>query len=522
MTRTDATTPLPSILNPLAMSRLLLLLALLPPLAAAPAALAQPDLYGNVQLYPDPARADPGDAVSFGIIFSNTGTEPAPPFEVGLYFSTDRYLSGDDVLAGTVSLPGVGVQQNVNTGVTVAVPPLPRGGYFVLAVADHEDEVAELSESNNVNSGPITVRPAEGGPDLAFGFPWELEEDAVAPGGRVSVEYVVRNRGASAVGDFEVGYYLRPYNTGQIPPPPRILLEREVLGGLDAGEEEQESEQVTVPASTPPGDYTFTVWVDDRNVVAESNETNNRLGVGFLTVTGTPAPPAFAVTASAAPSAIAPGGTTTLTATATNASGSSAALDAWVEARRGGALVFQQFLDAGSLADGATATRSYRLRAPAGAPAGAYDLAFKVGTYPDAVLGSDAFEVTVAASGLAGGELGAGSVAPFEIVEALGGGLFAEAPTTAASAEPGDVSLVAWPNPAAGAVTLSYALTEASPVRLAVYDMLGRAVAVVAEGTVEAGAHEASLDASALPAGVYLIRLSTPHGARTTPLSIVR
>lgn len=46
-----------------------------------------------------------------------------------------------------------------------------------------------------------------------------------------------------------------------------------------------------------------------------------------------------------------------------------------------------------------------------------------------------------------------------------------------------------------------------SPVRLAVYDILGREVAVLADGMYSPGAHSVRFDASGLPSGVYIYRL---------------
>jgi hypothetical protein len=47
-------------------------------------------------------------------------------------------------------------------------------------------------------------------------------------------------------------------------------------------------------------------------------------------------------------------------------------------------------------------------------------------------------------------------------------------------------------------------------MRLAVYDLLGREVSVVAEGLAEAGRlYRITFDASRLPSGVYVARLSS-------------
>jgi hypothetical protein len=63
------------------------------------------------------------------------------------------------------------------------------------------------------------------------------------------------------------------------------------------------------------------------------------------------------------------------------------------------------------------------------------------------------------------------------------------------------------PNPFADATSVRFSLARAAAVRLAVYDALGREVAVLAEGLRAAGPHAVALDARGLPAGTYLYRL---------------
>lgn len=65
----------------------------------------------------------------------------------------------------------------------------------------------------------------------------------------------------------------------------------------------------------------------------------------------------------------------------------------------------------------------------------------------------------------------------------------------------------AYPNPLQTTATVRYALPEAADVRLAVYDLAGREVAVLAEGVRAAGVHDAAFDARGLASGLYLYRL---------------
>ncbi len=62
------------------------------------------------------------------------------------------------------------------------------------------------------------------------------------------------------------------------------------------------------------------------------------------------------------------------------------------------------------------------------------------------------------------------------------------------------------PNPAHGAATVMLALPQPSGVDLRVFDVLGRAVALLSDGRFEAGTHRLALDGAALPPGVYVVR----------------
>ena len=78
------------------------------------------------------------------------------------------------------------------------------------------------------------------------------------------------------------------------------------------------------------------------------------------------------------------------------------------------------------------------------------------------------------------------------------------------------------PNPAAGVARLRFELPAAADVRLAVYDVLGREVAVAADGRFAAGPQAASVDTSRLAPGLYIIRLTTPGAVRATRLTVLR
>jgi hypothetical protein len=59
-------------------------------------------------------------------------------------------------------------------------------------------------------------------------------------------------------------------------------------------------------------------------------------------------------------------------------------------------------------------------------------------------------------------------------------------------------------------------------VRMTVHDILGRRVAVLVDGMMPAGTHSVTFDASALPSGVYLLRLSAGSEVRLGKLTLLK
>ena len=263
------------------MTRLLLLAAAL---LAAPLASAQQcniTSTGGVNL--SDTRPSPGQTITVSHSFISDGNGPCPEVTVGHFFSDDAFFTDDDVLLGTVTLPPSEPNTNLPAAAEVTIPVgTPRGGYTILAVADYLDEI---DESNNVmRGGDLTIGGDANGPNLVI-VGADLEDDTAAPGDRVSVEYGVQNQGQTDVGDNVVGFVLVERNTGGLPPA-EIFLESEVIGNVEAGETEDDQEEVTIPTSVPPGDYAFVVVADYGNAIEEFDENDNDLTAGILTVTG--------------------------------------------------------------------------------------------------------------------------------------------------------------------------------------------------------------------------------------------
>jgi len=78
------------------------------------------------------------------------------------------------------------------------------------------------------------------------------------------------------------------------------------------------------------------------------------------------------------------------------------------------------------------------------------------------------------------------------------------------------------PNPFNSRATIRFGLQEAGRAKMTLYNLSGRETQILAFGRFEAGWHSATLDATDLPAGVYLVRLEAGGANLSTKAVIVR
>lgn len=117
-------------------------------------------------------------------------------------------------------------------------------------------------------------------------------------------------------------------------------------------------------------------------------------------------------------------------------------------------------------------------------------------------------------------KLGEKELSTLEGTYSLNGGakhpLIVEAPPEQFALEP-----IA-PNPTSRRATIEYALPRETDVTIDVYDVLGRRVQVLTEGTKAPGTYHASFEADRLPSGVYFVRMRTDSFAKTRRVTVVR
>ncbi|MEP0545591.1 MAG: CARDB domain-containing protein [Rhodothermales bacterium] len=456
----------------------------------------------------EPASADAGAEIEVDYAISNDGDEQAGESSLAFYFSTNQTLSSNDVLAKRTDIDEVDANDSSDDDEELTVPnSLDPGDYFLLVVADDRNDVTESAENNNTFAVPFTVTGGGGGgggdADLVVTNA-SVEPMTADAGAEVEVSYTIANEGGEEAGESQVAFY---FSTDRFLSSNDVLAEREDVDDLDADGSEDSDSDITVPNSLDPGDYFLLVVADEQNDVAESTENNNTFDVPF-TVTG---------------GGGGGDGDADLDVTSASVSPSSAEVGEDVQV-------------------------SYTIANDGDEQAGSFTLAFYFST--NRSLGSS----DVAAESISVDEVDAGDSEDGEVEFAVPSSLdpgdyfllvvaddgndvtesdesnntfaipFTVLMTTASEGTP-DVAFrlaAPAPNPATDRVTLGYSLSEAGPVHLAVYDVLGRRVATLVEATQPAGDHVADWDASGLASGTYVLRLSAAGEVRTRQATVVR
>jgi subtilase family serine protease len=235
---------------------------------------------------------------------ANSGGIASGDSTTRFYLSPDPTLSTGDRALQSHSVGAIGVGASVPFNVMLSVPSDTEGGtYYVIAVADGNQQVPESSETNNARSDLTRV-----GSDLRVSA---LTVPVRASAGvSFTVSDTTKNFGVGNAGESHTAFYLsanvlldasdKPLNVSRL------------VGPLLPNEQSVATSTITLPADTAPGAWYIIANADDSNEVAESNENNNSkfaaVNVG----------PDLSVSASTAPTTITAGTSITVSDTVKN------------------------------------------------------------------------------------------------------------------------------------------------------------------------------------------------------------
>ncbi len=80
----------------------------------------------------------------------------------------------------------------------------------------------------------------------------------------------------------------------------------------------------------------------------------------------------------------------------------------------------------------------------------------------------------------------------------------------------------AYPNPFNAVTTITFDLPKAGKMMLRVFDLLGREVAVLKDGVMEAGSHRVTFDGSDMASGMYFVRMEAGEFVQTRNLVLLK
>ena len=148
----------------------------------------------------------------------------------------------------------------------------------------------------------------------------------------------------------------------------------------------------------------------------------------------------------------------------------------------------------------------------------------------DAASGAAAPALDVQGQTRAGADIGADEYAPDQPIHfapLTAADVGPAAATATLSEQTGSVRVamtleLAGPNPIRARTAFSLAIAAPSPVEVALFDALGRRVALLHDGFLGAGVHPLTVDTRGLASGIYFLQASATSGSVTRTVTVVR
>ena len=300
-----------------------------------------------------PYSVSPGFSISATFYGENDGIPQTGTIPVGWWLSEDQVLDAADVALGTFSVSASAGSFSASPSATVPTS-LPSRQWYVLAMADPDQNLAEADETDNFLAASS---PSEGRLDLR---PSSIRVSPSSAGATetVSLGGYIYSSGRSYGGP--VGYRVSLSSSGNADSSNLVVHSATVT--MD-GNRYDFAESFALPSAVRPGTWYVVVEVDPSDVLLETDETNNAdASSGTLAVPG----PDLVPGAASAPSQVLAGEAFDFIFDVTNAGGRAAPSSSYrVELLAPGAASLELASgDAGSIGAGSRVPVSVRLTVP--------------------------------------------------------------------------------------------------------------------------------------------------------------
>ncbi|MGH9147578.1 MAG: CARDB domain-containing protein [Vicinamibacterales bacterium] len=223
-----------------------------------------PDLI--VSALTTPTVGGAGSTIPVSVSTSNAGTGTAKSSVTHIYLSVNSTFDASDTLLAAVSVPQLSPGTAAPGSPSLVIPERTNvGTYYLIGLADADDELDESNESNNRLSRSIRI-----GPDLAI--------DAVAAppsgaaGAMIAVTDSTHNKGGGAAAATVTTFYLSANVTISADD---ILLGSRTVPAVAASGTSTGTTTWTIPGTTAAGVYYIVAKADASDQVAETTENNN-------------------------------------------------------------------------------------------------------------------------------------------------------------------------------------------------------------------------------------------------------
>jgi subtilase family serine protease len=222
-----------------------------------------------------------GGTFSTSSFIANQGSTPAGSSHVSYYLSVNNTLDPSDISLGNSYGYYLTSGNSEQRSATLTLPAsATAGNYYLLFVADFNNEVSETNESNNVRSVAVTVT-SPNSIDLAMTTKF-IETTTLFLGAPVSASGTILNNGNVNAPRSAVGFYL---STNITLDAADVLLNLSLSSGpLAPNATEEVFTTLTIPNNTAPGSYYILFQPDYNNQIAEPEENN---GYTYVAVTVT-------------------------------------------------------------------------------------------------------------------------------------------------------------------------------------------------------------------------------------------
>jgi subtilisin family serine protease/subtilase family serine protease len=226
-----------------------------------------------------PATATLSGPIAVTDSTKNQGPAPVPESVTAFYLSLNGTYEATDQLLGTRIVGALGASATNTATTSFAVPAgTVAGSYYVIAVADANDAVAESLENNNtrlasaVKIGPDLTVTALTGPTSAVA------------GTTISASDTTKNQGVDATPASVTSFYLSSNSTLDAGD---LLLGSRAVSSLGPGLSQVGPAALAIPVSTPAGSYYIIAKSDGPDAIAEALENNNTR-TKTITITAAP------------------------------------------------------------------------------------------------------------------------------------------------------------------------------------------------------------------------------------------